>query len=80
MTKRKVTAIDSVILAKPDVDSTALTMQELPYITVDRVVFENKGDWPSEADGTGKSLNRTDPKDYANDPANWKAADPTAGR
>jgi hypothetical protein len=71
---------DTVVLAKPDVDSIALTMPELPYITVDRVVYENKGDWPSEADGTGKSLNRIDPKDYANDPASWKAEDPTAGR
>jgi hypothetical protein len=25
-------------------------------------------------------LQRIDPKAYANDPANWKAADPTAGR
>jgi hypothetical protein len=72
--------LDSVVLAMPVVDSASLTLPELPYIAVDRVVFANKGDWPSEADGSGKSLQRIDSADYGNDPANWKAADPSAGR
>lgn len=72
--------VDSLILAKPDVDSASLTLPQLPYMTVDRVVYANKGDWPSEADGTGKSLQRVNPEDYANDPANWKAANPGPGR
>ena len=80
MTEALDNALDSVVLAKPDVDSASLTLPELPYITVDRVVYENKGDWPSEADGTGKSLQRIGNADYANDPSNWKAAIPSAGK
>ena len=71
---------DSVALVKPVVDSASLTMPELPYITVDRVVYTNKDSWPSEANGTGKSLQRIDPGKYGNDPVNWKAADPGAGK
>jgi hypothetical protein len=80
MTETLDNTADSVILAKPYVDSASLTLPELPYSTVDRVVYTNKGDWPSDAGGTGKSLQRIDPADYANDPANWKAANPGAGK
>jgi hypothetical protein len=80
MTEALDNALDSVVLAKPDVDSASLTLPELPYITVDRVIYANKGDWPFEADGTGMSLQRIDNEDYANDPSNWKAANPSAGK
>jgi hypothetical protein len=80
MTKMLGNSCDSLIISKPDIDSTSLTMAALPYISVDRVIFKDSGAWPSEADGNGMSLQRIDPKAYANDPANWKAADPTAGR
>jgi hypothetical protein len=71
---------DSVILAKPYVDSASLTMNKMPYITVDRVVYQKGGDWPTDAGGTGKSLQRIDPADFANDPINWKAANASAGQ
>ena len=71
---------DSLSILRPYIDSTSLTLLELPYVAVDFVAFKDSGEWPSEADGTGKSLQRIDPKAYANDPANWEAADPTAGR
>jgi hypothetical protein len=71
---------DSLIISKPDIDSASLTMAELPYISVDRVIFKDSGEWPSKADGEGMSLQRIDPQAYANDPANWKAENPTAGR
>jgi hypothetical protein len=71
---------DTLSILRPYIDSASLTLPELPYVTIDRVVFKDGGWWPSEADGTGKSLQRIDPKAYANDPTNWKAADPTAGK
>jgi hypothetical protein len=80
MTQMLGNSSDSLIISKPDIDSISLTMPALPYIAVDRVIFKDSGAWPSDADGTGRSLQRIDPKAYANDPANWKAADPTAGK
>jgi hypothetical protein len=72
--------LDSVVLEKPNVDSESLTMSELPYFQADRVVYTDKGNWPSEADGTGKSLQRIDPAAFGNDPANWITATPNPGK
>jgi hypothetical protein len=36
--------------------------------------------WPSSADGGGDSLQRKNPAEYGNDPVNWTAEAPTAGR
>jgi hypothetical protein len=71
-------ASDSLSILKPHIDSGSLTLPELPYVTVDRVVYKNSGKWPAAAGG--KSLQRIDPEAYGNDPANWKAADPGAGK
>jgi hypothetical protein len=71
---------DSLIIMRPYIDSISLTLPELPYISVDRVIYKDGGEWPSEADGDGMALQRNNPAAYANDPANWKAAAPTAGR
>jgi hypothetical protein len=37
-------------------------------------------DWPTGADGGGKSLSRKVSSDYGNDVANWKAAEPSPGQ
>jgi len=56
------------------------------YIRVNRVNYSDGshpvGDdpWPTEPDGTGKSLTRKVSADYSNDPENWIAADPSPGR
>jgi len=57
------------------------------YIMVDRVAYsdgshpqDNPGGvdlWPTAADGTGRSLTRKAPDRYGNDPANWRAAEPS---
>ncbi|MHC4743061.1 MAG: hypothetical protein ACYS8Z_14185, partial [Planctomycetota bacterium] len=57
------------------------------YIMIDRVNYSDgshpencPGDidlWPKQADGQGKSLTRTTPTDYANDPTNWTAKTPS---
>ncbi|MHC4327976.1 MAG: hypothetical protein ACYSWW_07630, partial [Planctomycetota bacterium] len=59
------------------------------YIRIDRVTYSdgshpenNPGgvdDWPTKADGLGKSLSRKDPNDYGNDVINWEAATPSPG-
>ena len=52
---------------------------KLDYITVDFVRFNDRGGWPSSADGAGPSLQRIDDPAYGNDPINWVAARPTPG-
>ncbi|MBA4148656.1 MAG: lamin tail domain-containing protein [Verrucomicrobia bacterium] len=43
-----------------------------PPILVDRVRYNDKAPWPTEADGRGPSLERIAPNLYGNDPANWR--------
>ena len=62
---------------KPDVTSSNVT---IPYVMIDRVAYQDSAPWPTEADGLGKSLQRTSLAAYGNDPTNWVAAAPTAGR
>ncbi len=52
----------------------------VPYILVDRVDYLNSAPWPAGAAGTGASLQRLKSSLYGNDPGNWFAAAPTAGR
>ena len=49
------------------------------YIRIDRVVYNDAGDWPSTPDGFGMSLTRINKTDYGNDPINWHAATPLPG-
>jgi hypothetical protein len=52
----------------------------VPYVLVDRVHYDDTAAWPFGADGGGASLQRRRPFEYGNDPVNWKAEGPTAGR
>lgn len=52
----------------------------IPYILADRVAYGDRFPWPSAADGTGASLQRSENNRFGNDPANWTAGTPTAGR
>jgi len=59
------------------------------YIRVDRVSYSDGSHpqdcpggvdlWPTEADGGVKSLTRTNPELYGNDPNNWTGASPSPG-
>ena len=49
------------------------------YILVDEVSYSDPPPWPSEASGTGKSLQRLASNSFGDDPINWWGADPTAG-
>lgn len=59
---------------------TADTNGIVPYITVDEVRYNDRAPWPPAPDGSGPSLARRYPPDYANDPINWMSAVPTPGR
>ncbi len=50
-----------------------------PYMVVDEVEYSDQKPWPAEADGGGKSLHRIKTL-YGNDPAEWKAGNPTPGK
>lgn len=45
-----------------------------PDILVERVRFNDKAPWPTEADGVGPSLERFAPSAFGNDPVHWRAA------
>jgi hypothetical protein len=53
---------------------------DVPYIRVDRVEYEDHAPWPAAADGNVPSLQRLVATAYGNDPTNWVAVAPSAGR
>lgn len=48
-------------------------------VTIDGVRYDDVAPWPSEADGSGFSLQRRSEVLFADDPASWRAAAPTPG-
>jgi hypothetical protein len=68
---------EKVTLARPGTPVGSVT----PYITVDRVNYDNETPWPALPDGQGPSVARIDAVRYGNDPANWRPdlADGTPG-
>lgn len=52
----------------------------VPYLTFDSVHYQAQAPWPVGANGTGLSLQRICPGTFGDDPINWQAATPTAGR
>ncbi len=68
-------AAGEVSLQRPDSPNAG----SVPYLVVERVDYQDHSPWPRGADGYGLSLQRCVAANYANDPANWAAALPTAG-
>lgn len=68
---------ESVELARPDAPQTVGNDAGLvPYLLVDKVVYQDRGAWPTNADGRGMSLQRVSVTGYGNEPTNWIAAVP----
>jgi hypothetical protein len=57
----------------PDFDTNTGTIF-IPYFDVDAVRFDDKAPWPTNADGSGASLERVVSSAYGNDPINWHAS------
>ncbi len=73
---------DQVALLRPDTPQMPPHADAgfVPYILVEQVSYRDTSPWPTNADGGGDSLQRVLPAEYGNDPVNWTAAAPTAGR
>lgn len=68
---------ESVELARPDAPQALGNDAGLvPYLLVDKVVYQDRGAWPTNADGHGMSLQRISATGYGNEPTNWMAAAP----
>jgi hypothetical protein len=73
---------ETIKLEKPDTvqGTTHANAGFIPYVLVDRVDYMDSVLWTIGAAGKGSSLQRSNVFSYGNDPANWFAAFPTAGR
>jgi hypothetical protein len=71
---------ESIELYKPDAPSPPPDAGFVPRILVDRVNYGITAPWPEAAAGGGASLQRRVCSAFGNDPLNWKAEPPTAGR
>jgi hypothetical protein len=61
---------ENIRLYRPDTPET----NEVPYILVDRIDYDNELPWGAAADGIGPSLQRRVESAYGNDPTNWIAS------
>jgi hypothetical protein len=52
----------------------------VPYVPAERIKYSRTAPWPANAANTGLSLQRRTALDYGNEPLNWVAAVPSAGR
>jgi hypothetical protein len=71
---------DTVELYKPDAPSPPPDAGFVPFILVDHVSYLPTAPWRTAAAGGGASLQRRVMSDFGNDPLNWNADPPTAGR
>lgn len=73
---------DSVELVKPDAAQAPPHPDAglVPQVLVDKVRYSASAPWPTSGAAGGQSLQRIALAAYGNDPANWRAAPPTAGR
>ncbi len=72
---------ESVRVLKPDPPQTIPGPDYgfVPYVLVDEVDYVNVAPWPTDADGTGKSIERVASDTYGNEPMNWQSALPSPG-
>jgi len=67
--------------ANPFIDDSLVSADStFPYVLIDMVHYDDKKPWPVEADGLGRSLQRTSGTVFGNDASSWKAAVPTPGK
>lgn len=71
-----------VRLLAPDapVPAPAANAGDVGYVVVDEIRYRPDAPWPSDAAGTGRSLQRVSSLLFGEEPQNWTAATPTPGR
>lgn len=69
-------------LLEPDQPQGPLTSNPgfVPYMLTERIKYSIASPWPAATTGTGCSLQRRFALEYGNEPLNWTASTPTAGR
>jgi len=72
---------ESLELYKPDPPQLAPHPDAgfVPYVLVESVVYSDAAPWPTNADGSGMSLQRRFLGTYGNEPLNWIACAPNPG-
>ena len=74
---------ENIKLEKPQAFGGAdasVTNGTVHYILADEIDYSETTPWPTNASGTGNSLQRIDSATYGNEPLNWRAAAPTPGQ
>ncbi len=73
---------ETVELKQPDEPTQPSPQEdyETPYVSIERVRYRVTSPWPETASGSGKSLQRIVVRGFGDDPTNWHAALPTAGK
>ncbi|MDF7801336.1 lamin tail domain-containing protein [Pontiellaceae bacterium B1224] len=71
---------ESITLRAPDEPvQTGPYAGDVPYVIIDRITYDDVAPWPTEADGTGHSLERISFTAYGNDVANWRKSSSVGG-
>lgn len=70
---------DHIKLYRRDVEGDFLTDPDTlevsqPLVLEDEVAYQDSGDWPGRADGTGPSLSRKSYSNLGNDPGSWRSS------
>lgn len=72
-----------IALLKPEEpyikDISESTTPTVPYMAFDKISYDTKSPWPTDASGNGNSIHRVDDTSFSNDPQSWKAAAPSPG-
>ncbi len=73
---------ERIALERPDPPRAASPpgTGQVPYVLVESIRYASAAPWPTGAAATGHSLQRICPGTFGDDPLNWQAAAPTAGR
>jgi hypothetical protein len=70
---------ETIRIQRPGVPVTGPTGVTVPYITVDKLSYDNQNPWPITPNETGPSLIRKSPIVFGNDPTDWQASAASGG-
>ena len=73
---------DHLDLQRPDPPQTRPSPNAgfVPHFLAETISYRGSAAWTTNAEATGRSLQRLWPRQYGNEPTNWAAASPTPGK